>query len=90
MADVIGLLERIGQDAQLRHAGRAEIESMLTSSGLDPALRDALVGNDTGSLRTLLGANTDMCCLIHAPDDDDEEGEMPDDGDDDFDDDDDE
>jgi hypothetical protein len=75
MTDVIDFLEQMGQNARLRHADRAEIERALITSGLDPSLKDALVAGDAGPLNALLGANADMCCLIHAPDQDDEEDE---------------
>jgi hypothetical protein len=80
MTDVIDFLEQMGQDARLRHAGRPEIERALINSGLDPTLREAVIAGDAGPLTTLLGANADMCCLIHAPDDD--EGDTPEDDDD--------
>jgi hypothetical protein len=75
MSNVIDFLEQLGRDASLRYRARDEIEQLLTDAGIDPALRDAFVSGDSSTLERLLGAKTDMCCLIHAPGDDDEGGE---------------
>ena len=75
MSNVIDFLERLGCDAQLRHVSREELEEALALAGIDPLLRAAIVGADQSSLEALLGADTNVCCLINKPDDEEEEEE---------------
>ena len=79
MSNVIGFLERMGQDAQLRHADNIEIEQALTREQIDDELRSAILGSDQVKLESLLGARTNVYCLI-APGkkDDEEEEDSPD------------
>ena len=77
MSNVIGFLEKMGQDAALRHAGNNEIELALASAQIDPALRTAILGNDRAQLEALLGARTNVYCLIAPGKQDDEEEEEP-------------
>lgn len=80
MTSVIDFLERLGQDARLRHASAEELDRVLVSAQIDPAVRAALLGEDQRQLEALLGAATNVCCMVHAPEDDEEEPE-DDDGD---------
>ena len=64
MSNVIDFLQRLGQDADLRHAPRMELELALAEAGIDPALREALLGSDQRKLEDLLGANTNVCAMI--------------------------
>ncbi|AGG89542.1 hypothetical protein RHOFW104T7_10370 [Rhodanobacter thiooxydans] len=64
MFDVIDFLERVGQDAQLRHASRDEVGSALSNAEIDPELRVAILARDGQELRTLLGQGP-YCCLIN-------------------------
>ena len=64
MSNVIDFLQRLGQDAELRHAPRSELERALAEAGIDPALREALFGADQRKLEELLGANTNVCAMI--------------------------
>lgn len=85
MTNVIDFLENLGQDARLRYATSEELEQALSGMQIDPAVRAALLGEDQRQLEALLGAATNVCCMVHAPDDDDDEDEEDDedDGDDD-------
>lgn len=74
MSNVIDVLERIGQDSNLRYGAAPEVERALLESGVDPGLRAALARGDYSSLEKLLGAKTDMCCLIHAPEEQEDDG----------------
>ena len=71
MSNVIDFLERLGQDADLCGASGEMLEEALRESGIDPALRAALLGNDQRALEALLGARSNVCCLIW------KEGEEP-------------
>ena len=81
MSNVINLLERLGADADLRHASAEAVDEALRAAGIDPALRLAIVGKDQGGLERLLGADTNVCCLINSPDDEEEEEEEDEDED---------
>jgi hypothetical protein len=92
VSNVIDFLQRLGQDADLRHAPRTALEQALAEAGIDPALREALLGADQRKLESLLGADTNVCAMI-APgkkedeeedEDDFEEDEDEDDDEDDF------
>jgi hypothetical protein len=64
MSNVIEFLERMGQDARLRHASRNTVESALLSAKIDADVRTAILTDDHRQLESLLGANPKMCCLI--------------------------
>jgi hypothetical protein len=83
VSNVIDFLQRLGQDADLRHAPRAQLELALEEAGIDPVLREALLGADQRKLETLLGADTNVCAMI-APnkkeeDEEDDEDDFEDD-----------
>jgi hypothetical protein len=67
MQDVIRFLDRLGHDAALRHATLSELDQVMQAEGLEPTIRSAILQNDTHELATLLGANHDLCCMIHIP-----------------------
>ena len=74
MFDVIDFLEKVGQDAQLRHAPQDEVGLALSDAEVDPELRVAILARDGRELQVLLG-QTPYCCLINpAEPDEDQEG----------------
>ena len=75
MSDVIDLLEKLGQDADLRYASKDAIAAALSNAGLEPRLQSAILNKDQRALEALLGSDTNVCCLIHSPDDDEDEDE---------------
>ena len=77
MSNVIDFLERLGNDAQLRHASDSALEQALINAQIDPAVREAILLRDQRRLETLLGATTNVCCVIYAPMH--EEGDEPED-----------
>ena len=86
MSNVIDLLERLGKDAQLRHASDHEIEQALIRAQIDPAIRNAILQRDQRELEMLLGASANVCCMIATPaqeerEDEDEEKHQEDDDD---------
>lgn len=83
MTNVIDFLESLGRDARLRHATGDELNDALTGAQITPALRTALFGEDQRQIEILLGATTNVCCLIHTPEDDEAETEDDDAADDD-------
>jgi hypothetical protein len=68
VSNVIDFLQRLGQDADLRHAPRTALELALAEAGIDPALREALLG----------GANTNVCVMSPGKKEEDEEEEEDD------------
>ncbi|MEO5812548.1 MAG: hypothetical protein ABIU96_07440 [Rhodanobacter sp.] len=54
MTDVIELLERIGQDPQLREASRDGLERAVAAADLAPDLREAILSGDQAGLEALL------------------------------------
>jgi hypothetical protein len=70
MSNVIDFLERLGQDAQLRHATSTEVEQALTHAQIDPALRAAVLSGDQRALEARLGAKSNVCCMVFVPKDD--------------------
>ena len=68
MTDAIDMLEQLGRNSFLRHAPTAELQQALTGAGIDPSVRNALLGDDTLQLGALLGAEPNVCCLIVKPD----------------------
>jgi hypothetical protein len=75
VSNVIDFLERFGRDAELRYASAEDVEAALQQSGIEPAVRLAIVGKDQDALERLLGADTNVCCMINKPDDEEEEEE---------------
>lgn len=89
MSNVISFLERLGRDAQLRHASDSELEQALINAHIDPAVREAILLRDQRRLESLLGASPNVCCMIFTPAreedgdrDDDDKDDRPDEDDD--------
>jgi len=75
VSNVINFLERFGADADLRHACDEAVNEALRAAGVDSAVRLAIVGKDQRELERLLGADTNVCCMVNAPDDEEEDDE---------------
>jgi hypothetical protein len=82
MSNVIDFLERLGRDAQWRHAPGDVMEAALIQAGIEAPLRAAIIAADRGLLESLVGANPNICCLINHPEEEEEsrEEEEEDDG----------
>jgi hypothetical protein len=72
MSNVIGFLEQMGQDAHLRHAAGHEVEAALIRAGIELEARAAILDNDSQRLASLVGANSNVCCMVNVPE---EEGD---------------
>ena len=78
MSNVISFLESVGQDAELRHATKDELELALSKAQIDPALQAALLGRDQQELEARLGVTTNVCCgVFPGKEEDDETEEEP-------------
>jgi hypothetical protein len=71
VTDIVDFLERVGRDAQLRSASAVELEDALIQAGLPSNLWTV----DPGALEALLGARSNVCCLVYSPDKKEEEEE---------------
>jgi hypothetical protein len=71
MSDVIDFLEKMGQDAQLRHGSPDEVELALASAEVAPELQSAILAKDQTQLETLLGQAP--VCVMFFPGKEDEE-----------------
>lgn len=60
MSDIIDFLERMGRDAQFRHASQDKVERALISAEIAPALQTAILAKDQAHLEKLLGT-TPLC-----------------------------
>jgi hypothetical protein len=74
MTDVIDFLERMGQDAQLRHAAQDEVELALNSAEIAPELQTAILARDQAQLEKLLGQDP-LCGMLFPGKEDEQEDE---------------
>jgi hypothetical protein len=72
---IIEFLERMGRDALLRGASAAEIQDALTQAGLPSDLWTVISSLEPSALESLVGARSNVCCMIYSPDKEDEEEE---------------
>jgi hypothetical protein len=75
VSNVIDFLERLGRDPDLCDASGEMLEKALRESGIDPALRVALLGKDRRTLEALLGVQSNVCCLVWKEDEEPKEEE---------------
>jgi hypothetical protein len=75
MSNVIEFLEWMGRDASWRTGQEGDIELAVANAELSPAAKAALLTRDSHALEELLGAGSNLCCLVHNPDDDEDEEE---------------
>jgi hypothetical protein len=73
VSNVIDFLERFGQDSDLRHATDEAVAEALRNAGLEPALQAAVLDKDQRALEALLGADTNVCCMVYKEDEEEEE-----------------
>jgi hypothetical protein len=76
MTDIIDFLERMGRDAGLRGATRAELAEVLVEAQVDPLVRKAVVAGDRRTLEHLLGAQPNVCCMTNYPENDGDQEEQ--------------
>jgi hypothetical protein len=72
VSNLIDFMERLGQDADLHRALIVDLEKALRDAGLEPALKDAILGNDRPALEALAGADGNVCCMIFKEDEEEE------------------
>jgi hypothetical protein len=72
MLSVIDFLEKVGSEAQLRHASQEEMEVALTDADIAAPERLAILAEDAMGLQALL-RQVPLCAIMIPPDE--EEGE---------------
>lgn len=72
MSNVIGFLERMGQDAKLRQASQHEMELALADAQFDPEIQAAILAKDQSRLEELLGS-VNVCCMLEPSKEDESE-----------------
>ena len=75
MSNIVDFLERMGQDAHLRHASQNELELMLKGQQIDPEVERAIFANDQSWLNSLLGQGNVCCAQFPGKEDEDEDTE---------------
>jgi hypothetical protein len=75
MSNLIEFLEQMGRDSQSRFATGPELEAALTSAGIEPAVRAAILAGNQLLLESLLGARRNVCSLINVPEEEEESEE---------------
>lgn len=63
MSNVVDFLEKMGRDAQLRHASSSDVELALTNTQIDSELPAAILAKDQLQLEVLLGC-VNVCCML--------------------------
>lgn len=64
MSNVIDFLEKMGQDAQLRHASKNEVKLALANAQIDRELQTAVLARDQPRLEALLRGGFNCCYLL--------------------------
>jgi hypothetical protein len=72
MSSVIDFLEKMGSEAQWRHASQEELEVALVETDISTPERSAILANDIAQLQVLLHTETPFTIMIPP---DEEEGE---------------
>jgi hypothetical protein len=75
VSNVVVLLENIGRNSRLKGLSGQQLADALSLSGLAPSVQAALVEQRSKHLEKLLGASSNVCCLVHAPQDNEPEQE---------------
>lgn len=77
MRDVIDFLERMGQDAALRHASEAVLEQAMREAQMSSRARAALISGNRAAIQAVAGAESNVCCAVFAPEPEGEEKARP-------------
>lgn len=78
VSNVVDLLERIGQSSRLQALSGEQLAQELSRAGIEPTVQAAIVQQRARELGELIGASTNVCCLVHAPQDEEPDEQTPD------------
>lgn len=79
MSNVVDLLERIGQSSRLQALSGEQLAQELQLAGIEPAVQAAILEQRARQLEELIGASSNVCCLVHAPQDEEPDEQQPED-----------
>jgi hypothetical protein len=65
MSNVIDFLERMGQDADLRHADDKTVEAALLASNVDASVVAAIQSKNVITLAAAMDAQPNICCGLY-------------------------
>jgi hypothetical protein len=68
MSSAIQFLESMGRNAELRHASKPVLYKALDEQQVDRDAQWAILRGDTSRLGVMLGARTNLVCMIALPD----------------------
>jgi hypothetical protein len=74
MSNVINFLEKMGRDAQLRHASRDDLQNALLAGSVSAELSVLLLAGNQSAIESLLG-QMPLCCAMFPVKEDEEESE---------------
>lgn len=66
MSVIINLLEKIGQNADLRYTSAEQLAKLMANT--DPKIIEAVMASDQKALEQILGARSNVICGIHPAD----------------------
>lgn len=69
MHNVLEVLDSIGRNANLRYAQPLELLAALRKAHVGAHISTAMIEGNRTELESLLGATSNVCCAIHAPED---------------------
>jgi hypothetical protein len=72
MSEVIAFIEKMGQDAKLRHASQQDVRLALAGTGIESGVQAAILSGDESLVAQLLG-NQNTCCAYFFEDTDETE-----------------
>ena len=77
MSNIISFLERVGQDAELRCAGKTGMAAALTAAQVDAEAFSAILNGDRDHLEQLLDARSNLVCAVFPAKDEPDQDEAP-------------
>ena len=77
MLKVVALLEKFGQSSRLHALSGEQLIQELKSAGAPIEVQEAILQQRARQLEALIGANKNVCCLVHAPQDEEPQDEQP-------------
>src|SRR5690349_21259527 len=74
---VVALLEKFGQSSRLHTLSGEQLIQELQSAEAPAEVQEAILHQRARQLEALIGANENVCCLVHAPQDEEPQDHEP-------------
>ncbi|HTE39484.1 MAG TPA: hypothetical protein VK629_01560 [Steroidobacteraceae bacterium] len=65
MLNAIEIIERLGQDPELRYADKQTVRVALQNADVPPSISEAILNADMTRLEELVGAAPNVCCGLY-------------------------